>query len=62
MLAFAELPEVLCFFFTCCGCGLATLSEESESELLSEEPEEPEPPEPPEPDFELAELSDFEAC
>lgn len=57
-------PELLfCFFFTACwGCGLATLSDESESELLSEDPELPEPPEPSEQLFELAELSDFEGC
>lgn len=43
------------FFFTC-GCGLATLSDDSESVLLSVEPEEPDPAEQL---FELAELSDF---
>lgn len=46
------------FFFTR-GCGLATLSDDSESVLLFEEPEEPDPAEQL---LELAELSDFCGC
>lgn len=44
------------FFFGCC-CGLAALSEESDSELLSVDADEPEPD--PAELLELAELSDL---
>lgn len=46
-------------FFFVCGCGLVTLSDDSESVLLSVEAEEPDPAEQL---FELAELSDFCDC
>lgn len=48
-------------FFLIGGWELGELSDESESELLSDDPDEPEPPPPEAPEslFELVELSDF---
>lgn len=53
----ASVLDCVSFFFGW-GWELVTLSDDSESELLSELPEDAEPPEL----FELAELSDFCGC